>query len=325
MSEKILAVIPCLNEEAHIGDLVRSLIADNKGLSLHIVVADGGSTDSTVEIVEALVAEHEQVSYLHNPKKIQSAAINLAVETYGDEAEWMIRLDAHAGYPADYCRVLTEEAKAQPEAGSIVVAMDTVGKAGFQKAVAAAQNSKLGNGGSAHRSADSEGQWVDHGHHALMRIDAFRAVGGYDESFSHNEDAELDVRLRAAGHKIWLTGKTVLTYYPRDRVGPLFRQYFNYGAGRARNILKHRLKPRVRQMIPAFVFPAAVLALLAPASFSFLAVPFWAWVFICLVYGVVLAVKAKDPEIGLAGPAAMVMHMGWSLGFWNGVLCEVMK
>ena len=41
----------------------------------------------------------------------------------------------------------------------------------------------------------AEGHWADHGHHALMRISAFRAVGGYDESFSHNEDAELDYRL----------------------------------------------------------------------------------------------------------------------------------
>ena len=33
-----------------------------------------------------------------------------------------------------------------------------------------------------------------------MRIAAFRGVGGYDESFSHNEDAELDYRLRQAGY-----------------------------------------------------------------------------------------------------------------------------
>ena len=32
-----------------------------------------------------------------------------------------------------------------------------------------------------------------------MRIAAFSDVGGYDESFSHNEDAELDHRLNVAG------------------------------------------------------------------------------------------------------------------------------
>jgi hypothetical protein len=57
----------------------------------------------------------------------------------------------------------------------------------------------------AHR-ARGQGAFVDHGHHALMSIAAFRAVGGYDPDFAHNEDAELDHRLRAAGYDIWLTG-----------------------------------------------------------------------------------------------------------------------
>jgi GT2 family glycosyltransferase len=32
-----------------------------------------------------------------------------------------------------------------------------------------------------------------------MTSKAFKAVGGYDVSFSHVEDVELDIRLRAAG------------------------------------------------------------------------------------------------------------------------------
>ena len=69
-----------------------------------------------------------------------------------------------------------DEALAQAT-DSVVVAMNTIGKGGFQTAVAAAQNSKLGNGGASHRSAGGEGRWVEHGHHALMRVAAFRAVG----------------------------------------------------------------------------------------------------------------------------------------------------
>src|SRR5690606_35663894 len=124
------------------------------------------------------------------------------------------------------------------------------------------QNSRLGNGGSKHR-AGAKGQWVDHGHHALMRIESFRTVGGYDETFGHNEDAELDHRLRAAGYGIWLTDKTRMTYYPRETAAGLFRQYLNYGQGRARNILKHSTMPKLRQVLPAMVLPLAAGALLA--------------------------------------------------------------
>ncbi len=321
MSEEqtsFLLVIPCLNEERYIGGLVEKLLSDNQGLSFQLIIADGGSSDKTPDIARELEAQHERVQYLHNPKRLQSAAVNLAVETYGGRATFMIRIDAHADYPLEFCRSLIDEA-ATMTADSVVVPMHTVGKEGFQKAVAAAQNSKLGNGGSAHRNAARQGKWVDHGHHALMKIEAFSAVGGYDESFSHNEDAELDIRLSRAGYKIWLSGKTDMIYYPRSAALPLFQQYFKFGQGRVRNILKHRARPHFRQMLPVAVAPAAILAMLSPLHGIF-ATPFMAWVWICLLYGCVLAYSQKDWLIILSGPAAMIMHFAWSVGFWSGLL-----
>jgi succinoglycan biosynthesis protein ExoA len=44
------------------------------------------------------------------------------------------------------------------------------------------------------------------------------------------------------------------------------------------------------------------------------------WAVFCLSYGFFLGSKAGDMRIALAGPAAMIMHLGWSLGFWKAVL-----
>lgn len=316
--KRILAVIPCLNEEAHLRTLVDSLVANNRDLTLRIVIADGGSTDRTQEIARELAAQHGNVVVLHNPKRLQSAAVNLAVAAEGAGHDCLIRLDAHAAYPAGFCRLLVQE-QAQTGAASVVVPMHTVGTAGFQKAVAAAQNSKLGNGGSAHRNVTGQGKWVEHGHHALMTITAFTSVGGYDETFSHNEDAELDLRLAAAGQRIWLTGLTALDYYPRSSPLALFRQYLRFGQGRARTILKHAIKPAPRQLAPAAVLPAFILALLAPVL-PLAALPLLAWAGLCLACGAWLAFKAKDPVLLLSGPAAMIMHAGWSAGFWRVML-----
>jgi succinoglycan biosynthesis protein ExoA len=181
--------------------------------------------------------------------------------TCGGDCEYLIRIDAHGDYPLDYCQNLVDEAL-ETGADSVVVGMQTVGFGPFQKATALAQNSKLGNGGSRHRIGAAS-HWTDHGHHALMRIAAFSQMGGYDESFQHNEDAELDYRLVKAGHRIWMTDKTSMVYYPRASVKPLFRQYFGYGRGRARNFLKHRALPSLRQMIPLAVAPVTVGTLLA--------------------------------------------------------------
>ncbi|MER8382602.1 MULTISPECIES: glycosyltransferase family 2 protein [unclassified Mesorhizobium] len=308
-----MIVVPCLNEAPHIGALLRELRPAAKRLGAVIIVADGGSTDGTRTIVADIAAKDQRVVLLHNEKRLQSAAINLAVARFGEGVDYLIRIDAHGGYPADYCDRLVEEAQATG-ADSVVVSMLTSGSGMVQKAAAAAQNSRLGTGGSKHRHL-SAGEWVDHGHHALIRISAFTAVGGYDETFSHNEDAELDYRLRQAGYRIWMTGKTQMVYYPRSSLKGLYFQYLGYGRGRAKNVLKHRMIPKIRQMVPLLVFPVVLLA-----AFSFVhwlaAVPLLLWVSVCLGYGFWTAVSQRKPDIALAGVSAMVMHFGWSVGFW---------
>lgn len=117
--------------------------------------------------------------------------------------------------------------------------MNTLGDRGFTHGVAAAQNSRLGTGGAAHRMGLG-GRFIDHGHHALIRMDAFRAVGGYDARQSHNEDAEFDHRLTSAGGRIWLSGRTQIGCYARQTPAALFRQYFRFGAGRNKPRCQHR-------------------------------------------------------------------------------------
>ena len=214
-----IIIIPSYNEQPYIATLIDYLIED---LAIQvtdeeplIIIADGGSSDGTQEIIKTYASKYASVKYLYNPGKLQSCAINLAVATYADKAKYLIRLDVHADYPPGYVSVLVQEAQ-DKQADAVVVSMDTQAKSSMQAVIATAQNSVLGNGGSGHRNNLIEGCWIDHGHHALMAVKAFRKVKGYDESFSHNEDAELDHRLIQAENKIWLTAKTNIIYYPRD-------------------------------------------------------------------------------------------------------------
>jgi succinoglycan biosynthesis protein ExoA len=314
-----LIVVPTLNEARTIAPLLAALEAEAQLLGdTLIVVVDGGSSDGTASIVRSL-AKPGHVEVLHNPKRIQSAGINQAVAAFAGTRKWLIRIDAHGGYPSDYCRTLVAEAE-RMNASAVVVPMTTVGRGLFQRAVAAAQNSLVGTGGSSHRTARG-GAWVDHGHHALMDTAAFRAVGGYDENFMHNEDAELDYRLRRAGGRIWLTDRTAMTYYPRSNPAALFRQYFGYGRGRARNVFKHRTMPRVRQLLPLAIVPSLALAALALLHWSAL-VPLAAWMALCLLLGAlattrhVAGSRVTLMSAPLVGVAAMIMHLAWSAGFW---------
>ncbi|HZU64450.1 MAG TPA: glycosyltransferase family 2 protein [Novosphingobium sp.] len=313
----VLIVVPCLNEERHLPQLLPALLAENP--EALVVVADGGSTDGSRAIVADLARTHPQLVLMDNPRRLQAAGVNLAARRHGGGGRWLVRVDAHCAYPAGYVAGLVAAAE-QVGATSVVVPMVTAGITCFQSAVAAAQNSRLGNGGSPHRNL-GQGRWVDHGHHALFDMALFLAVGGYDESFSHNEDAELDVRLAQAGGRLWLEPSLALTYFPRRAPAPLLAQYRNYGRGRARNRRRHRLRLALRQIVPLAVAPLVCLALLGLLAAGvdrralWLAVPALAWAGLCLAYGGALAWRQRSSCVLCAGLAAMLMHLGWSFGF----------
>ncbi len=309
----VLIVIPTLNEASHIAQVIACFLPFAQQTGARIVVADGGSTDGTTAIVHQLATVTPQLLLMDNPGRLQSAGINLAVVLHGEGCDWLLRADAHSHYPADFCRILLDEA-ALTGADSVVVAMHAVATQPLQGLIAVAQNSRLGNGGSAHRN-QTDGRWVDHGHHALMQMQAFRAVGGYDPTFSHNEDAELDHRLRAAGYRLWLTARTGLDYFPRQTVSALIRQYYRFGKGRARNLLKHRLRPAPRQAVVAAVAPLLGLAVLTPLSGVF-ALPMIVWAGACLAGGIAIAVAQQRPGAVVSGFLAGAMHVAWSFGFW---------
>ncbi|MEO0449856.1 MAG: glycosyltransferase [Pseudomonadota bacterium] len=313
--ESILAVIPTLNEAVHIESCIRSLMTGNPSLkSVPLVIVDGGSTDATVAIVEDLKSEFENLSVLENPKRLQSAALNLAVtEAATEKTHWLVRCDAHSLYPENFILDIAESL-VETRAESVVIAMDAVGTSCFEKANAWVVDTPLGSGGAAHRGGKDSG-YVDHGHHAGFAIEDFRRLGGYDESFSHNEDAEYDARLIAQGGRIFLDADIRIQYVPRGSISGLAKQYFNYGKGRARNAAKNKMSLKIRQMLPVFALIANLLGLaIAPVFLPALIVPLGYLSVLALMS--IYVILRHFSLCGIwAGPALGTMHMSWGAGF----------
>jgi succinoglycan biosynthesis protein ExoA len=325
----VLVVLPALNEAAAIGPCLQSLI---DGLPAPVrsgaqpgpdfVVADGGSTDGTQDIVRGFDAGGLGLRLIDNPGRLQSAGINRAAAGAGPGHQLLIRCDVHALYPpgfiADLAAVMAAKRQEAPDLGSVVVAMDAEGQTGFARAAAWIVDTKLGSGGAAHRGGQQAG-WVDHGHHAAFDLNWFNTIGGYDPAFSHNEDAEYDLRLAAAGGRIWLETGVRLRYFMRPGPGALARQYRNYGAGRARTLRKHARRPALRQMIPVVNF----LGCLAGLALA----PVWGWGLLwpgayLLGLGAVSARGAQrmGPAGLWAGVALLLMHNAWAVGFVSRVI-----
>jgi succinoglycan biosynthesis protein ExoA len=306
-------VIPTLNEARNLRGVIDQLRDQARGQVREILIVDGGSTDGTCDIARELEREDPRIRLVANPKKLQSAAMNLAAERVSAEVVYLIRADAHARYPAGFVETLIAEAEATG-AASVVNQLASEGVGCFQRAVAIVSNSRFGTGGSVHRVGGRSG-YVDHGHHALFRKDWFQRIGGYDESFFTNEDAEYDTRLRAAGGTIWYTDDAPITYYPRRTPGALLHQYFRYGRGRAMTRAKHGERLRIRQLVP----PLLVLCLAACLAGAL--VQPWLLIvpalYFLAVAGVTLLLAARA-RTGCALGAALalpIMHIGWGTGF----------
>jgi succinoglycan biosynthesis protein ExoA len=311
--KRLVVVIPALNEEVYIENCINSLLPQIPSNG-KIIVADGGSVDRTRLLVEALTKSNSNVQLIDNPRKNQAAAVNIVANGVAAEASLLIRADAHAFYPPNFITDLLNS-HSSSDAQSVVVPMRTIGQTCFQSAAAAAQNSRLGNGGAAERNSGGS-RWVDHAHHALFELRAFLSVGGYDEAFSGAaEDCEYDFRLAKQGGKIWMCSEAALTYFPRSTPLDLGRQYFRNGQGRARMFLKHRAILQLRQLLPVAALMVCVLgaigsfisaaALLGPLTYFASA----------LVWGCLLALHSGNACAVASGLAAVIMHLSYAAGF----------
>jgi succinoglycan biosynthesis protein ExoA len=313
---RVLVVIPALNEADHIETCLRDLMTgDDRLKNVLFVVADGGSSDRTQDLVRRAMDGFPNLRLLANPRRLQSAAVNLAAQEFGHGRDILVRCDAHAIYPPGYIMKVADSLVSRG-VESLVTPMDAVGRSCFQKANALIVDTPLGSGGSAHRGGRRSG-FVDTGHHAGFDLPAFLAIGGYDETFSHNEDAEFDRRLRGSGGRIFLDADIRLQYFPRESASSLAKQYYNYGRGRARTIIKHRDVPRLRQMIPQLVLCACLLGFaIAPVWLPALAAPGG---YLLILIGASLwgAVRLRSLCGLFAGPASGIMHMAWAAGFFR--------
>jgi succinoglycan biosynthesis protein ExoA len=310
----VTIIVPTLNEEKYIRKAISSLVPPGESVDYELIVLDGGSTDHTPLIVKEMAKLNPKIRLETNPARYQSAAVNRGAKIAKPGSDIIIRADSHAEYPPGFVAGLVRELR-ERDVASVVVPLRTRGKGFLQRGIAAAQNSRLGNGGALHRTGISS-CYVDHGHHAAFERKTFLAVGGYDENFTHNEDAELDIRLRNSGARIWLCTELAISYFPRSSLRALARQYFNHGSGRARTMLKHRRPPKIRQLLPLGALGVNMLSLASGIGFGWpFFLPSLAYAAACLTGGLLLALSERDPAGCGAGPAAIIMHQSWAAGF----------
>lgn len=314
---RVSIAMPAYNEERFIEACLASVQAQDYPPELiEILVVDGRSTDGTRAILARLGEADPRIKMIDNPARLQAAGLGLAVRAAGGEI--IVRMDVHAEYARDYvskCVAALERTGADNVGG----AQRARAKSLFQHALCAALRSPLGTGGVKYRSANAEG-FVDTVFLGAFRRRVFETVGLWDPAAVTNEDSELNQRILEAGGKIFLAKDIVVHYFPRDSFGSLATQYFRYGRGRARTLLKLGRIPVLRPLLPWLGMTGIAATIVLP--------PLWPLAPLAIA-GYALATGVEAVRIGrVLGAAAVPMvwamfptlHASHAAGFWAGLL-----
>jgi glycosyltransferase involved in cell wall biosynthesis len=315
----VTIAMPCLNEAHFIEACLRSVQAQTYPKErIEILVADGGSTDGTREILARLAEEDGRIRVIDNPQRIQSVGLNHAIRAA--RGERIARMDVHADYAPNYLEKCVEVME-RTGADNVGGAARCRARGPTQNAVAAALHSPLGFGGSSFRNPDTEGD-VDTLFPGFFTREILDKVDLFDEGAIVNEDAEINQRILQAGGRIYLSREIEVHYYPRDTLRGLSSQYFRYGQGRARTLLKHGRLMRLRPAIPFLAaVTGLVLAILAP-KWALAAAA--AYAVVALVEAVRLA-KRFDAPLATTWLAFPVMHVSHAIGFGMGLVKYLLR
>lgn len=315
----VSVVIPVYNEERYIEACLRSVLDQDYPLDRYeVIVADGGSTDRTRDIVEATARVNPNVRLIDNPGRTQASGLNLAI--LASRGEYIARQDGHAEWGPHHLRRSIELLVATG-ADNVGGRADGVGAGATARAIASAMRSPFGVGGARFRYSTTveDTATVFPG---TFRRTAFERVGLFDEAYPPHEDYELNHRIRESGGRVLFSPDIPTRYHVRESLSALGRQYFRYG----------RAKVRVARSSPGVIRP---YHLAAPALV--VAVPVLA---LCVASGrgrraasgvgvaYAAACVAAGVRAGAGEPAAVrvripatfvVMHVAWGFGFWAGV------
>lgn len=231
----ISVIVPTLNEERHIAAVLEDMLGQ-EGLDadVEILVADGGSTDKTRDIVERYVARGN-VRLVDNPKRHQVCGYNIAIKQARGSIICIVH--AHARFSKTYLAACLD-ARRRTGAANVGGVIRHCGEGLIGEAIALGMSSPLGVGDSKYRHAKRE-QWCDSVMGTFIDRRIFDEIGFYNESNLVNEDCEFNYRLRAAGYGVFLSPSIDATYYVRSSLVDLAKQYARYGLYRRWTEVQH--------------------------------------------------------------------------------------
>ena len=324
---KVSFMIVAYNEAAFLPALLNDLEAQTyPHEAIEVVLVDSGSTDGTKALMTGFAADSDfsACRVLDNPKRIQAAGWNLAIQAATGDV--LIRMDAHGRVEGDF----VANVAAQMERGESIVGGQRItvfeGKRPWARMLAHAESSPFGSGVASYRRATPR-HYVKTLAHAAYRKAVFDKVGGFNENLVRTEDNELHYRMRQAGYRFCQCPEIVSYLHARSTLRGMLNQKWGNGFWVGATL------PICPGCLSLYNFVPAVFALvfLSAVGWCVQNLSLFALVFLGLIYGLAAFAAAvreivREPHWGvkalllLLPPFFLMMHLAYGLGTLLGLI-----
>ena len=230
MCDKLSIGIIAYNEEAFLPSLLDDMKAQKYPHELiEIVLIDSCSTDGTKVVMEKFQRESKDfynIQVLDNPKKIQAAGWNVAIQNFTGDV--LARIDAHTKVTPEYSlNVMKDIAEGEMVVGGVrpaIIEKDT----SWANVLLQVENSLFGSSINSSRRS-KEKAYVKTMFHAAYRREVLDKVGLFNEKLLRTEDNEFHYRIRKAGYKLCYDPSIVSYQYARSDFKRMVKQKYGNG------------------------------------------------------------------------------------------------
>ena len=315
----VSVVMPVRNEAAHLTHAFSALDAQTYPRHrIEVLVVDGGSTDTTLEVVQRQGATDPRIRLLGGAGVNTPAAMNVGLAAaHGDI---IAKVDGHGWVNPGFLSVAQRALSADPTIGCVGGIIEPVASTPTERAISIARFSVLGVGGGVY-TLDKRIQDVETVQCGVYRRAALEEVGGFDPLMAFGEDEEVNFRIRMAGWRIQLQPEMRFAYQVRPSIRALARQYFRYGRARVAVVRKHPAFLRPKHLAPTMlvlVLAAAAALLLISGARVAGALVFGTYFATLMAGALSLCVRARFARFDLVAASLAALHLGYGLGLLRG-------
>ena len=205
----VTVAIPCYNGEQYVGQAIEAILAQSRRPD-EVVIVDDGSTDGS-----AVIASRYPVRLIrHEINRGLAAARNTAIEAAKGDVIVFVDVDAFAD--RSMLSTLLKHYE-RPQVGG-------VGGQGIEVNVySLADRWRRAHASQSHGKRAKKVEFL-FGLCMSFRLDALRAVGGFNPAFRTNaEDIDIGIRLNQAGYTLWYEPAAIVYHQRRDDEASLER------------------------------------------------------------------------------------------------------